>query len=82
MKVIKLDHVLKGIDQLLSTLDLLEMNMSLRINHAIKHKEDIIMDATEYTDMRLTHMEAKIEHHQERGFWLNTINGMKPLAAS
>ncbi|MBO9128205.1 hypothetical protein [Bacillus sp. 165] len=82
MKVVQLDHALKEIDQLLSTLDLLEMNLTLRINHAIKHKEDIIMDTMEYTDMRLLHMEAKIEHHEEKGCWLSTISGTKPLAAS
>ncbi|MFD3446070.1 hypothetical protein ACFDTO_15870 [Microbacteriaceae bacterium 4G12] len=79
MKVVPKDHIVNGIDQLLSALDLLEMNMELRINHTIKHKEDSVMDEMEVIGMHMTHMESKMVHHLEKGNWLKTKLSLERL---
>lgn len=73
MKIVPMDDVLNGMDRLLSALDLLEMNVTLRVNHAVKHKEDEVMDDIEVVNMHLTHLDSKLEHHLEKGSWLHRL---------
>lgn len=73
MKIVPMDDVLNGMDRLLSALDLLEMNVTLRVNHAVKRKEDEIIDEIEIVNMHLTHLDSKLEHHLEKGNWLHKL---------
>ncbi|MFX3622780.1 MAG: hypothetical protein ACE3JP_01735 [Ectobacillus sp.] len=70
MKVIPKDSIVNELDQLLSALDLFEMNMALRVNHALKHKEDDVVDGAEIIHVHVAHMESRLNHHLEEGNWL------------
>ncbi|MCP8968793.1 hypothetical protein [Ectobacillus ponti] len=72
MEMVSKHAVLNGMDSLLNTLDLLDMQMTLRINHTVKHKEESLLDRMDVLHVSLTHMEGKLERHLEEGDWLAT----------
>lgn len=76
MKTVQKESILKTMDQMLSTLDLLEMNISLRVNHALKDKREFVNNKVEITEMHIQHMESKIVHHEEKGSWLQTFQNV------
>lgn len=76
MKAVQKEAIMKTMDQMLSTLDLLEMNISLRVNHALKDKRECVNDKVEITEMHIQHMESKIVHHEEKGSWLQTFQNV------
>ncbi|WP_028402741.1 hypothetical protein [Ectobacillus panaciterrae] len=80
MKVVPKESVMKQIEELVSTLDLLEMNITLRVNHTIKHKEDDVLDGTEIIHAHVAHMEAKMVRHLEEGNWLKSAISLHALA--
>jgi hypothetical protein len=80
MKVVPKENIVKQIDELLSTLDLLETNMALRVHHAIKHKEDEVLDGAEIIHAHVAHMETKMVHHLEEGNWLKSTLSLNALA--
>lgn len=53
-------------DQMLSALDLLEMNVSLRVSHSLKDKREDLHNRVEVTEMHIQHMEDKLSHHEEK----------------
>ena len=53
-------------DQMLSSLDLLEMNIGIRMNHALKDASEKICNKIEITEMHIEHMENKLVHHEEK----------------
>ncbi|MFD0768497.1 hypothetical protein ACFQZ1_06170 [Bacillus sp. CGMCC 1.60114] len=73
MKMVQKDDVMKKMDQLLNTLDLLEMNVSLRVNHALKDKREFVANKAEIMEMHIKHMETKLLHHEEKGNWVQTF---------
>lgn len=79
MKIVPMDDVLNGMDRLLSALDLLEMNVTLRVNHTVKHKEDEVMNDIEVVNMHLTHLDSKLEHHLKKGSWLHKLETLAAI---
>lgn len=73
MKMVQKEDVMKKMDQMLNTLDLLEMNMSLRVNHALKDKREFVVNKAEIMEMHIKHMEAKLLQHEEKGNWVQTF---------
>ena len=63
-------------DQMLSSLDLLEMNIGIRMNHALKDKGENICNKIEITEMHIEHMENKLVHHEEKGNWVKTFQNV------
>ncbi|MDH2876278.1 hypothetical protein MXE24_06925 [Bacillus cytotoxicus] len=76
MAMVQKENVMKKMDQMLSALDLLEMKVSLRINHDLKDKREDICKKVEITEMHIQHMEDKLVHHQEKGNWLQTFQNV------
>ncbi|MEH7459225.1 hypothetical protein CON65_07595 [Bacillus pseudomycoides] len=76
MAMVQKENVMKKMDQMLSALDLLEMNVSLRVNHAIKDRREDICNKAEITEMHIQHMEDKLLHHEEKGSWLQTFQNV------
>ncbi|MFJ8527071.1 hypothetical protein [Bacillus sp. NPDC094106] len=76
MAMVQKENVMKKMDQMLSALDLLEMNVSLRVNHAIKDRREDICNKVEITEMHIQHMEDKLLHHEEKGSWLQTFQNV------
>ena len=62
-------------DQMLSSLDLLEMNIGIRMNHALKDASEKICNKIEITEMHIEHMENKLVHHEEKG-WVKTFQNV------
>ena len=67
MAMVQKEDVMKTMDQMLSSLDLLEMNIGIRMNHALKDKSEKICNKIEITEMHIEHMENKLVHHEEKG---------------
>lgn len=63
-------------DQMLSSLDLLEMKIGIRMNHALKDKGEKIRNKIEITEMHIEHMENKLVHHEEKGSWVKTFQNV------
>ncbi|MBC6975519.1 hypothetical protein H9I32_25060 [Bacillus sp. Xin] len=76
MAMVQKENVMKKMDQMLSALDLLEMNVSLRVNHSLKDKREDIYNRGEVTEMHIQHMEDKLLHHEEKGSWLQTFQNV------
>ncbi|WP_410981983.1 hypothetical protein [Bacillus cereus] len=76
MAMVQKENVMKKMDQMLSALDLLEMNVSLRVNHSLKDKREDICNRGEVTEMHIQHMEGKLLHHEEKGSWLQTFQNV------
>ena len=66
MAMVQKEDVMKTMDQMLSSLDLLEMNIGIRMNHALKDKSEKIRNKIEITEMHIEHMENKLVHHEEK----------------
>ncbi|MEI4800825.1 hypothetical protein ACIGHG_00195 [Bacillus sp. NPDC077411] len=73
MKMVQKEDVMKKMDQMLNTLDLLEMNVSLRVDHALKDKREFIVNKVEVMEMHMKHMETKLLNHKEKGNWVQTF---------
>lgn len=76
MAMVQKESVVKKMDQMLSALDLLEMNVSLRVNHFLKDKREDLYNKVEVTEMHIQHMEDKLLHHEEQGSWLKTFQNV------
>ncbi|WP_242217455.1 hypothetical protein [Bacillus cereus group sp. BfR-BA-01380] len=73
MKMVQKEDVMKKMDQILNTLDLLEMNVSLRVDHALKDKREFVVNKVEVMEMHMKHMETKLLNHEEKGNWVQTF---------
>ncbi|WP_459501489.1 hypothetical protein [Bacillus sp. C1] len=76
MAMVQKENVMKKMDQMLNALDLLEMNVSLRVSHSLKDKREDICNRGEITEMYIQHMEDKLLHHEEKGSWLQTFQNV------
>ncbi|MDM5154175.1 hypothetical protein QUF88_10095 [Bacillus sp. DX1.1] len=76
MAMVQKESVMKKMDQMLSALDLLEMNVSLRVSHSLKDKREDLHNRVEVTEMHIQHMEDKLSHHEEKGSWLQTFQNV------
>ncbi|PEA08257.1 hypothetical protein CN425_03235 [Bacillus cereus] len=76
MAMVQKEDVIKKMDQMLSSLDLLEMNIGIRMNHALKDKGENICNKIEITEMHIEHMENKLVHHEEKGNWIKTFQNI------
>ncbi|HDR7792620.1 TPA: hypothetical protein QCY19_001158 [Bacillus luti] len=76
MAMVQKEDVMKKMDQMLSSLDLLEMNIGIRMNHALKDKSEKICNKIEIAEMYIEHMENKLVHHEEKGNWVKTFQNV------
>lgn len=76
MAMVQKEDVMKRMDQMLSSLDLLEMNIGIRMNHALKDASEKICNKIEITEMHIEHMENKLVHHEEKGNWIKTFQNV------
>ena len=76
MAMVQKEDVMNTMDQMLSSLDLLEMNIGIRMNHALKDKSEKICNKIEITEMHIEHMENKLVHHEEKGNWVKAFQNV------
>ncbi|WP_416826703.1 hypothetical protein [Ectobacillus polymachus] len=69
MVIVSKEKVVTTIDELLSTLDLLEMQVTLRVNHVLKNKENEMIHTVEIIESYVGHMETKQFRNIGEGNW-------------
>jgi hypothetical protein len=79
MKVVPKENALQQMEELISSFDLLETNIALRVNHVLQYKENQVLEYAEIIAVRVTHMEEKLTRHSEEGWWLRTYMHALPV---